>query len=379
MKKIFTIIIPFLFASCIKDELPNAEADILKCEILGMPENVLDGISIGNEAVKIWVKSDERDAVKTITLNFTLSEGASIFPTETSQNFEKTDTVSYTITSQDGKWKKKYLVEITSFALFPNKDGNVLFSFEHFEEYPKPTYHLFYELNEATQSKQYIWSSGNAGFGIANATKLPEEYPTSSYANGKTGRGVRLTTTSTGSFGIAAKMPIAAGNLYIGTFDKSKAMSETLKATSFGMSSKLGEPVELRFWYKYQRGAEYKDKNGNVLDKTDNPDIYAVLYEPVIKNGAIEKLNGTNVKTAGNIVLLANLNPEDIVYSDNFETAEYRQLSIPFVKKKEIDPEKLRGGNYFLTIVFSSSAKGDLFEGAIGSTLCIDEIELICK
>jgi hypothetical protein len=36
----------------------------------------------------------------------------------------------------------------------------------------------------------------------------------------------------------------------------------------------------------------------------------------------------------------------------------------------------LEDGKYNVAIVFSSSIKGDLFEGAAGSTLYIDEVEL---
>ena len=41
-----------------------------------------------------------------------------------------------------------------------------------------------------------------------------------------------------------------------------------------------------------------------------------------------------------------------------------------------VDLEKLQNDGYNLAIVFASSVKGDLFEGAVGSTLYIDEVEL---
>ena len=43
---------------------------------------------------------------------------------------------------------------------------------------------------------------------------------------------------------------------------------------------------------------------------------------------------------------------------------------------KTVDSQKLEDGKYNVAIVFSSSIKGDLFEGAAGSTLYIDEVEL---
>jgi hypothetical protein len=369
----------FLFASCIQSELPNAEADILECNIFDMPKNALNGIIIEKSAVKIWVKPDT--TVGVITPRFVISDGATIFPASgTPRNFADSAQYTYTVTSQDRKWQKTYKVMLLSHVLTQTS-----FDFEHYEKaIETANFHQFYEQTDE-EGKQYIWASGNEGFYYTNLYAPAEEYPTSSYANGKSGRGAKLTTSSTGSFGEMVGKPIAAGNLFIGTFDLSKALgtslTATLEAPQFGFQSKVGEPDSLKFWYKYQRGETYKDRSGNVLnDKIDNPDIYAVLYEPTTKaDGSIERLNGSNITTAGNIISIAQINPAEIIYSSNIETAAYRQMSIPFVARKAVDVEKLRNGSYFLTIVFSSSAKGDLFEGAVGSTLCIDEVQLICK
>ena len=46
---------------------------------------------------------------------------------------------------------------------------------------------------------------------------------------------------------------------------------------------------------------------------------------------------------------------------------------------KTIDKDKLAAGLYNLAIVASSSMDGDLFAGAIGSTLMIDELLLTCS
>ena len=374
MKQTFIFIsIIFLLSACIKDELPNAEADILECIIPDIPVNALNEIVIENDVVKIWVKPDVN--IGPVTPEFIITAGATISPQSgTPCNFEAAAEYDYTVTSQDGKWQKKYKIEVLSYVL-----TQTAFSFEHYEKaIETANFEQFYEQNG--EDKQYVWSSGNRGFAIVNGTAAAEDYPTSSYANGKIGRGVKLTTLSTGVAGNLVGMPIAAGNLFIGNFDVSKAMSATLEATQFGFQSNVSKPDSLKFWYKYQRGTTYKDKNGNVLQKTDNPNMYAVLYEPIKKqSGTIERLNGTNVTTAENIVSIAQVNVAEIVYSDNIETAEYNLLSIPFIDKKAIDNEKLHNGDYFLTIVFSSSANGDLFEGAVGSTLCIDEVQLISK
>ncbi|PID88896.1 MAG: hypothetical protein CSB02_00310 [Bacteroidia bacterium] len=46
---------------------------------------------------------------------------------------------------------------------------------------------------------------------------------------------------------------------------------------------------------------------------------------------------------------------------------------------KAIDQQKLKEGKYNLTIVLTSSKDGQLYNGAIGSTLFVDEIELVTQ
>ena len=49
------------------------------------------------------------------------------------------------------------------------------------------------------------------------------------------------------------------------------------------------------------------------------------------------------------------------------------------LKGRVIDDTKLKNGAYKLGIVFSSSVDGAYFKGAVGSTLYVDEVELICE
>ena len=49
------------------------------------------------------------------------------------------------------------------------------------------------------------------------------------------------------------------------------------------------------------------------------------------------------------------------------------------LKGRVIDDTKLKNGKYKLGIVLSSSVDGAYFKGAVGSTLYVDEVELICE
>ncbi|MNR46537.1 putative glycoside hydrolase [compost metagenome] len=60
---------------------------------------------------------------------------------------------------------------------------------------------------------------------------------------------------------------------------------------------------------------------------------------------------------------------------EQIETDKWTAFNVPFsfVNGKSFDPAK----EYMYTIAFSSSKEGDIFNGAVGSTLFIDEVELV--
>ena len=94
-----------------------------------------------------------------------------------------------------------------------------------------------------------------------------------------------------------------------------------------------------------------------------------------LKNNSV-MLNGDDVFTSDKLVSLARIKPEDVVESD-----QWTDFEIPFepVKGRVIDDTKLKNGKYKLGIVLSSSVDGAYFKGAVGSTLYVDEVELICE
>jgi hypothetical protein len=63
------------------------------------------------------------------------------------------------------------------------------------------------------------------------------------------------------------------------------------------------------------------------------------------------------------------------------ETSEWTKFDLDFKSQngKTINTEDLKNGKYKLAVVFSSSVMGAYFQGAVGSELWIDEVEIICK
>ena len=98
------------------------------------------------------------------------------------------------------------------------------------------------------------------------------------FANGKTGKCLSLVTRSTGFFGSIMGMPIAAGNLFIGSFDVGNAMSNPLKATKFGLPFRH-VPTYLAGYYKYKAGDQFTEGGKPVSGKRD----YAIFMPSCTK------------------------------------------------------------------------------------------------
>ncbi|WP_028910444.1 PCMD domain-containing protein [Prevotella sp. AGR2160] len=357
-----------VLSSCIRDEALNAEADITSIILDSTQIKPIGEPVITNDEVKVYVNG--WDDLTKLSPSFTLTPGATIDPANgTVRDFTQPQT--YTVTSEDGNWSKKYTVS------FLSNDVPTDFSFENVRQYkyvdewdPEADslfYQIFYDTIDGTTTD---WGSGNAGFMITDDDKNnPASYPTQQSDNGYKGKCVKLETKSTGALGKMFGAPIAAGNLFIGDFVLD--ISSPAKSTHFGRPFRK-EPLVLTGWYKYKAGSVFTDKNMNELkDRHDSCDIYAVMYEAT---DDVPYLDGTNIKTSKNIVSIAEA-------KEWKETDNWTFFLIPFkaVNGKTFDAAKLASGKYRLAIVMSSSRHGADFEGAVGSTLYVDEVHVYSK
>ncbi len=364
-------------SSCFKDEPLNAEADIEKAYIhLDNPKEMFFNesdtlVEVFSAENQIVFNVRESADISAVPLRLKLTEGATVTPENGSvQDFSAGDVV-YTVTSQDKQWKRHYTVHFN--RVKRTITSEVLFDFEHYEltSFPKSNYYQWYNVN-ADGTKSYDWASGNAGFAISWKDAPPEDYPTVAVTGGKQGACVKLTTRSTGPLGKMVRMPIAAGNLFLGRFDASKAMkslSEALQATMFGIPFDH-KPIRMTGYYKYHPGEMYIDKNYKEQpSKTDAGDIYAVLYRNHDARGNALVLYGDNVLTSSQIVAIARIPKTET-------TSEWTFFDLPFVYTEEIDPTLLENRGYSLIVCFSSSIDGASFSGAIGSELFVDQVTI---
>ena len=151
-----------------------------------------------------------------------------------------------------------------------------------------------------------------------------------------------------------------------------------LKATHFGTPF-CYKPSRLKGWYKYKAGERFYE-NGGYTDRKDVMNIYAIFYEGESYNEAGEV---TEVILDGNLPNQNYEHPNMValaLISNPHETDDWEAFDIPFDYQrygKEIDETKLTKGKYKLSIIFASSKNGATFEGAPGSTLLVDDVELI--
>lgn len=356
-------------SSCIQNEAPNSEADIITCEIGGDILNRKPIIS--NDEITLFIKDGvDMTNVKPV---FTFTEGATINPPNgTSCDFTKSQSYTFTVTSQDKKWSKDYFLKV----LYPiNTDYN----FENYKLGRDGKFYIFYEKHE-NDNEIMSWASGNEGFayaGVLGPDEKPvgaDQYPTTIENNGYNGtKCAKLQTKRTGGLGESIGMPLAAGNLFLGSFKIN--LSDILSATKFGVPF-THIPTTMEGVYKYKAGdVFYKLNSQNKLEEVpgrkDFCDIYAVFYEV---SDAQESLTGHNVLDQSNPNIISIARSTDNVAETNvWAPFSYEFITLPGRKVNEV---KLAEGKYNLAVVFSSSIRGDHFEGAPESTLWIDDVKI---
>lgn len=374
--------------SCIQDEGLNVEAAIDGCSGSNIQ---LSTINTYSKTVSIYVsKATDLSALE---IQFELPEGADIEPVDAAANdhapkydfsnskvpITSEQTLEqyqrkFRVTSESRTTEAVYMITVIKSEL-PTE-----YHFENIED-GNNKYHIFYEFN-LQKAEMLQWASGNPGFNLTGMARSPLDYITIQ-AQGYIGKGAKLETKSTGSFGAGVSMPIAAGNLFIGSFEVGNALKDAMKATKFGFPF-YKHPTRISGYYKFKPGTDYTSftlgadgKKNFFIDASmngkDKGDIYAVLYEA---DNVEDFLDGYNSLNSPKIVSLARIKSEDMK-----ETSEWTSFDLPFVlqNSKTINDNMLAASKYKLAIVFSSSVEGAAFKGSVGSTLWIDEVTIHCE
>lgn len=366
--------------SCFKDEPLNAECDIVQAYIhvdnpLGMfyqqSDTLINVLSTAEDINFVVRKTTDLTALAPI---FNLTPGATIYPDNGSEQDFSNGPIVYTTSSEDGQYKRNYRVN------FIFSKDMLEYNFDHFSlntNAPANKYYVWTDLDDEGNPLNN-WATGNPGYRMAKGSAQPDEYPTTPWSEEGHETCVKLNTCETGKFGSDRKMPIAAGNLFLGEFDTKKALTANAAGVKGVLATKFGlpigsQPVSFSGFYKYKRGDVFTDKNNEVKDSKDYGSIYAVFYDNHDANGEPFVLHGDDVLSSDQIISIANIGQID-------DTPEWTAFNLNFKLQpgKAIDPVKLANRGYSLAIVSSSSINGATFEGAVGSTLWIDDFSIKC-
>ncbi len=163
--------------------------------------------------------------------------------------------------------------------------------------------------------------------------------------------------------GETSTVPVTSGTLFTGKFDINGAINhptDPRKATQFGIPF-TQQPDSIQFEYAYLPGSRY---------------VHAALNNPssIFGGFTVTDIAGSDSFTAYAVLevrdgaQIIEVARAEIVSGDLQPVM--KRISLPFIYQSVQKPTHI-------TVVFASSKDGDLFTGAVGSTLTIDNVVLV--
>jgi hypothetical protein len=354
-------ILVFVFVSCIQDEPLNREADILDMYI---EDDAFITRGISENSIQLVV-TDNADYSRLAPL-VEVTPGAQVEPASGSvMDFSGGKTVIYKVTAEDRSYHKDYTVSVVS-----------KISLKHeFEDWTtsgvgKAVHPILGDL---------LWSNANSGLAVLvalNIVKL-DHYPTDKTTDCVSGEYAAMLQTIKGAVVFGNNYPIFAGSLFRGNF--SANMSNPLKSLRLGQvhNKEQGKPSLFNGYYKYSPGEVFTGPDGNVIpNRVDSMSMYAAIFR--VTKGAspdAEYLDGESILASERVIGKAEWKANSEHVTETEAKNGFIRFSIPFEYKEEPDYNKY---DYRLTVVCSSSKDGNEYQGAVGSKLIVDNLEIIC-
>ncbi len=347
MKKIITLLTLISLFGCVKeDRFPYSDKNaILSFTLPGQAS----ATSIDGDSLMVNISFSEGADVTALTPSgVSISNLASISPDTTlPQDFS--DPVTYRVTAENGT-SSDWIINVGVQGSEPqlaNSDFNLWYSVGNYEQ-------------PGESASSTFWDTANKPLAIVNSpnTNKVERSADDFYVN-------MITIAA------PALVRIAAATIYTGVFtDGPPSVTDPRSNITFG-TPYAGTPVSFSTEYQYTPGESYEDADGNVIPGNDSCDVY-VLLQLVDEN---DPTNVQRVATAwfrsGETVVDWTTITSDFIYGElPAGSPGYMQPIAP-----EIWAPAGSIANQ-ITVVYSSSALGDYFTGAIGSELNADNFVL---
>lgn len=342
------------------------DKEVAAANAVVMGEPVIDETS---KTIKFTVNSEATaEELAALVPTIEVSEKATVTPASGEVgDFSNGKTVTYTVTAENGT-TAEYVASVSSQV--------AVYGFETWvagveDQEPENT---FYNPDG--------WCSSNAGVQLLKAFGLAEGYVVEATNDAHSGEKAALITSIDTKGADWGAPKVTTGSLFLGTFIPD--MSNTLNSTKFGIPYSA-KPVSLKGWYKYTPGQDFYVVNEQpydqhcheaVLDKTKTDEfmISVVLYETEeydtkkwsdCLTGAAD--TEKNIYTSSRVAAIAQLT--------GGEQTEWKEFNLTLDWKKEYNADT----KYRMAIICSASKDGDKFWGAPGSTLIVDDFELVAE
>lgn len=373
-------------SACSGGDLANIEVDITDVQTAGGVEGLVKK-DIQENKVVVYVDTTKVN-MSNMTLNYAVSEDATweyVVPNSKQSttgddiNADHYDATGKTATdytqpvyirvtagrgtdpNTNKTWCKVW--KITTQALTDNMPTK--FSFDNWETPSNCAYQMPYDVMEVNGEKKALrmWDSTCGSLTPVWSYVYGPNLNYTNYGSQPTddavkGKALKLVTSDI-SWADPTK-PFVAGCVFLGTF-KGEIGDDQLK-TQVGQPFNK-RPKTLKFYYKY--APQMVASTG----KEDTGFIRAVLFKT---DSNVPYLTGYNIKdnAFSNCVAYAEFDPSGTVSS-------YEQKEIPFTYTQEVSDENLKNWQYSIAIYFASSLGGFNYSGAGGTTMWIDEMEVV--
>ncbi|MDH6309310.1 hypothetical protein M2451_002804 [Dysgonomonas sp. PFB1-18] len=334
---------------------PSPETSISSFSVSGAAV-VIDAVMDGSN-IYFYVDPNATAAqLKDIIPIITLSENATVSPASGTKVDFSGGTVKFTVTAEDGVTKTEY--DVTA-----RKATIAKYGFENWS-LSGDSQALKYQITEG-------WASSNDAVKLikllSGMTGYTGGYPINPTEDKRSGNyAAEIYSLDTkGKMLFGNQIPkVTAGTMFLGSFITNS--TDHLASTKFGILFDK-KPLKVRGYYKYKAGTEfYNNLELDTTGKKDGMSVSAVLYE--VENDT-DILTGHDIYTSEKIVAKA-------IMTNDEEKNEFSPFEITLdYSGKTYDSSK----KYKFTVIFSSSKDGIKYDGAIGSRLVIDDVEIISE
>lgn len=345
--KVILFSFSLVLLTCNKEELSSlAEVLDFSADSINLTGITLEKVDIDNKNQIISLLFNTFLSEGSFPVSFTstlvLSESATSVPPSGEKVVfnSKDEGFKYTVTAEDGS-KRDFYVVLRDTQL-PNAGFEDWYSTKGMDGIS------YYEPGKSKYTT--IWATANYGtslYGVYCTQPLTDDENTLA----------RIVT------GVAGSIPITAGTIFTGRFDINGAINnptDPKKATIMGIPFCL-RPTGIKFKYSYQPGDHY---------------IRATLRNPsnIFGGFTIENIPGGDTLTFYATLEIHDGSNVTEIGRAEFYSGDVQSTLVPvsadFIYTSALKPTHI-------SIVFSSSKRGEQYTGAVGSLLVIDDVELL--